>query len=352
LSLRRILALLSGDAARGLRSPVVRWMIIMPFAVTFLIKVVLTTLLLPEPRLALLSSDPSEVASILRQTDGIRVTQVGSRHDLLERVEHNNADVGLYLGTGFDDSLQAGERPVLEMHFSEKSPVLSRTVLALLILGAVRDVSGEVPPLQVTIEGAQEEDIPITEKLIPAVVLLVMMISGIFVPAFLLVEEKETGTIRAVLVSPVTMNEMLVAKAILGFLMTVVICTVTLALNGALRGNIPALMAIVIVGTAMSCTTGLVYGILSGNAKTLYTLVKSLNILLAGPMILFMVQGVPRWIGKLFPTYWFIDPLYRTTLGLSGAVYGKLAIALLISALLWIPLLMLGKRMQRKLAEK
>jgi ABC-type multidrug transport system permease subunit len=65
------------------------------------------------------------------------------------------------------------------------------------------------------------------------------------------------------------------------------------------------------------------------------------------------ITGLPQWIAKIFPTYWFIDTLYSITL--KGAdfsfVYFKLALALIAGILLCIAVVPLSRRMQRKLVE-
>ncbi len=354
MSIRRVWSLVSGDLRLGLRSPIILWLLIMPFVITFLMQVVFITLFDPEPRICIYDSGESEITMALEKVEGIRLSHAGSPAELKELIENNNADLGLVIVDGFDQAVRDGQKPELEYFFSGGSLASNRIIISLLVLDVLREMENRETPVEVVLQtGDEEEAIPLAQKLIPAVVLIVLIITGIFVPAFMLVEEKEHGTMKALLVTPVTVFDILISKALLGFTMTVTMCFITLALNGALSGQPFALLATIAVGAVVCNAIGLIYGTLAGNAKTLYTLVKSLNILLAGPILFYLFTGLPQWMAKIFPTYWFIDPLYSITL--KGAdfsdVYFKLVIALVIGILLGIAVIPMSRRMQRKLAE-
>ncbi len=354
MSIRRVWSLISGDLRLGFRSPIILWVLIMPFVITFLLQVVFVALFDPEPRICIYDSGESDITMALERVEGIRLSRAENTAELKEYIENNNADLGLVIEDGFDQAVRDGQKPELEYFFSGGSLASNRIVISLLVLDVLREMENIETPVEVVLRtGDREETIPLARKLIPAIVLLVLIITGIFVPAFMLVEEKEHGTMKALLVTPVTVSDILFSKALLGFTMTVVMCFITLALNGALSGQPLALLATIVAGTVVCNAIGLIYGTMAGNAKTLYTLIKSLNILLAGPILFYLFTGLPRWIAKIFPTYWFIDPLYSITL--KGADFSevcfKLAIALVIGILLCIAVVPLSRRMQRKLVE-
>lgn len=326
----------------------------MPFVITFLLQVVFVALFDPEPRICIYDSGESDITMILETVEGIRLSRAESSAELKEHIENNNADLGLVIEDGFDQAVRDGQKPELEYFFSGGSLASNRIGISLLVLDVLREMEDRECPVEVVLQTEDEEEtIPLARKFVPAIVLFVLIITGIFVPAFMLVEEKEHGTLKALLVTPVSLSDILFSKALLGFTMTVTMCFITLALNGALSGQPLALLATIVAGTIVCNAIGLIYGTLAGNAKTLYTLVKSLNILLAGPILFYLFTGLPQWIARIFPTYWFIDPLYSITL--KGAEFSevsfKLAIALGIGILLSIAVVPLSRRMQKKLAE-
>ncbi|MCK4807608.1 MAG: ABC transporter permease, partial [Candidatus Aegiribacteria sp.] len=307
MSIRRVWSLISGDLRLGFRSPIILWLLIMPFVITFLLQVVFVALFDPEPRICIYDSEESDISLALEVVEGIRLSRAESPAELKEYIENNNADLGLVIEDGFCQAVRDGQKPELKYFFSGGSLASNRIVISLIVLDVLREIENMETPVDVVLQtGDEEETIALARKLIPAIVLLVLIITGIFVPAFMLVEEKEHGTMRALLVTPVTVSDILFSKALLGFTMTVTMCFITLALNGALSGQPLALLATIVAGTVVCNAIGLIYGTLAGNAKTLYTLVKSLNILLAGPILFYLFTGLPQWIAKIFPTYWFI----------------------------------------------
>jgi len=225
-------------------------------------------------------------------------------------------------------------------------------VLAFTALDQVREIEGREPPVDVVLNRPGDgEVLPIGRRLVPSVLMFVLIGVGIFFPSSMIVWEREHRTLSAILVTPVTMAEVLLSKAVLGFVMVIAMAYLTLALNGALAGGPLALLVTIAVAAIVCIEIGLIYGTLAGSAKTLYTLVKSLNVFLVGPVIFYLFPDWPQWIAKIFPTYWIIDPIYQ--ISIRGAslvdVWTDLAVALGIGAVLVVPILRLGRRMEMAL---
>ena len=106
-------------------------------------------------------------------------------------------------------------------------------------------------------------------------------------------------------------------------------------------------MALIIAGL-MSAEFGLIYGAVAKDSRTLFTLMKTLNIFLLAPVIFYIFPDWPRWIAKIFPTYWLIDPIFEIAVKNANLVdVGfELGIAIGICGLLIFPVLALKKRMQ------
>jgi len=326
----------------------------MPLLITFMLKVVFSSLLSPKPRLVITDLGGSEITTAVEKMPGITLIHAATADRLREMVGRNDADAGIVLEESFDAAVRAGERPRLEFYMSGESLASNRILLAVTALDLVRDVEGQAAPVEVTLHDSkgEEEALPISVRIVPSILIFVMLVAGIFVPAFMIVSERERHTLHALLVTPVRMSEVLMSKALIGFFMVMVMSFMTLALNHALGGEVLGLLLSVTVGAVMCLEVGLIYGTTAKDGKTLYTLIKSLNILLAGPVIFYLFPSWPQWIAKLFLTYWFIDPIYRISMqGASLAdVKSDLFIAFLICMALAPPIWALGKRLQVKLA--
>ena len=354
MSVIRIWKLILRDLKSGPSSPVFLFSILMPLLVTFLLKVVFISLLAPKPRLAIADLGGSRIVKIAENIPEIKLIHAENAFHLRNLVEAHDADAGIILEENFDDALRAGEKPRLEFFLSGESLLSNRVLLAVSTLDLVRGVEARPDPVAVRIHdsGEGEKYSPISVRIVPSILIFVMLVAGVFVPAFMLVSERERKTLHALLVTPVTMSEILISKALLGILMVMAMSCLTLALNGALRGGILGLLLFLMVGAVMCIEVGLIYGTTAKDAKSLYTLIKSLNVLLAGPVIFYLFPRWPQWIARLFPTFWFIDPLYR--ISLQGASFHDVKSDLLAAWIICIVLLpvvwALGKRLQVKLA--
>lgn len=353
MSIGRILTLLTQDLRMGPRSPIFIWAILTPVLITFILQIVFLTLFDPIPRLGLVDQGHSEITAALKQMEGIDLTLAKSPADLKTLVQRHDVDAGLVLAKGFDEAVRTGKKPMLAFTVAGESRAINRIVLSVTAIDLVRKVENRPDPVNVVLHTTgNRHQLSISKRLVPAIVLFVLIMAGLFVPAFNLVQEREQGTLHALLVTPVRMSEVLVAKALLGLVMALLMAYLTLALNGALAAEPVALLTSLAVAAIVCIEIGLIYGTIAKDAKSLYTLVKTLNLLLIGPVIFYIFPDWPQWIAKLFPTYWFIDPVYRIALrGASLSDVGSdLAVALGIGAALVVPIFFLGKRLQARLA--
>ncbi len=84
---------------------------------------------------------------------------------------------------------------------------------------------------------------------------------------------------------------------------------VILVLNQAF-GVEPALLLLLLgLGAIMAAEFGLLCGALIKDITTLFAIGKVGGILLFGPAIIYMFPQIPQWIGKLFPTYYLLQPI-------------------------------------------
>ena len=353
MNIKRTFTLALNDFKMGPRSPVVIWMLLMPVLITFLLQIVFMTLFDPAPRLGIVDYGHSEITTSVQEMEGIELQILDNETELLRLVKGNNLDAGLILNKDFDSEVRTGKKPLLNMYISGESLLVNRVVIAVTAIDLVRKVENKEAPVTVVLNSlAKNEVLPISKRLVPAIVLFVLIVAGIFIPAFNLVEEREHHTLDAILVTPVTITDILLSKAVFGFVMSLVMSILTLALNGALSAEPAGLILSLSIGAVICIEIGLIYGTVAKDAKSLYTLVKTLNILFIGPVIFYIFPNWPQWIAKLFPTYWFIDPIYQVAL--KGAslsdVWTDLAIACGVAVLLIVPIIFFGRRMRSKLA--
>ncbi len=331
MNIGNILTILRKDLAVGPRSPILAWGLLLPVVWTVLLQGVFGSLFDTRPRLGVVDEGTSALTEALLGSSELDVRRIDDGATLLRLVRSHDLDAGLLLAPGFDESVRAGERPLLPLYLSGESLASDRVLVSMTTLDMVRVVEGRTSPVTVSLIGAGEGDEQsLLQRLLPLVVLVALLVAGMFIPAFSLVEERERKTLDALLVTPAGLADVLVAKAVFGLILGLVIVVATLALNGALVGQPPALLASLLVGGLMAAVLGLLFGTLAKDAATLFTLGKSINILLVAPVLFYLFPDWPQWIARLFPTYWFLDPIVAVTSRGAGLadVGGDLLVAL------------------------
>ncbi len=154
------------------------------------------------------------------------------------------------------------------------------------------------------------------------------------------------------IITPVRLSEVVLAKGILGFVLAVAMAFVTLWMNSALDAQTGPLTVVLLVAGLMLVMIGLIYGTASKDVTGVFTLIKGTGVILLGPTIFYIFPDWPQWIAKLFPTYWVINPVYEVTINnaVLGDVWVELAIGLGVTVVLVGPLVMLMRRLETKLA--
>lgn len=320
---------------------------------TFLISAVFGSLFDPNPRLGIVDEGRSRVTTAAEQIEGIEVTFLDEVTELRRMVESHDLDAGMVLPPGFDAQVATGEQPDLLFFVSGESLASNRVVLAVTTIDLVRGVSGSEPPVTVVVATVGDEDyVPVGDRLLPFMVAYAVMIAALFVPAASLVDEREKRTIDAVLVTPTRISEVLVGKAAFAVTLAVIMGVVTLTLNAAFGGNPWAMVLFLLIGSVMMAEIGLMLGLWSKDITSLYTAVKAGGILVFLPVFFVLFPGLPQWIPKLVPTYYFLQPIYD--IAITGATFGDLVPELLIAIAVCIALVPLtasiAKRAEHELA--
>ena len=313
MSLKRIFKILRKDFSVGPRKPFFIWALIVPFALTLLFQFTFGSLFDPKPRLAIVDLGNSELTREAETLEGFDVTLLSDAQELLERVENHDFDAGMVLSAGFDEAVRAGEKPLLQFYMSGESLASNRIIIAVTAIEMIRDLEGSEAPVEVETVYLGEPGLPISIRLVPVLVFYALVMAGIWVPSASLVEEKENGTLTAMVVTSAKASEVLVAKWLLGFLFALFLAVVTLLLNRAFGTRPLEVLVVIALAAALTAQIGLVIGIISKTATMLFTLIKSLGIFLFVPVIFYLFPDWPQWIAQFFPLYWIIKPIWEVS---------------------------------------
>jgi ABC-2 type transport system permease protein len=331
------------DLALGPRSPIVLWALVLPVVLTLLIRGVFGGLFAGEPRLGILDEGDSAVTVAALEMDGIAVTIYDDANALLDDVEADNLDAGLILQNGFDEAVEGGAAPDLQLYVGGESLASDRIVIQVTALDLVRGVSGDTPPVAVEVVTIGDAGLDLSVRMLPLIVMYAVAIAGAFVPAMSLVGEKESGTINAVLVTPTTVHQFMAAKVLLGVILATLTGLVSLLLNSALGNEPAAVMLAVVVGAVMMAEIGVMLGAWARDANTMFTVFKGGAILIFYPVIFYIWPSLPTWIAQLSPSYYFLQPIFD--LSVNGATLSDVWVELAIGIAICVALVPFVRRM-------
>ena len=319
MSLKRVGILLGKELWQGPKNFIFVWVLVMPIIISLVVSLIFGTLFDEKPKLGVVDEGSSQLVAMTRQLTSVVTKEYDSISEIKQAVESGAVDIGMVLPADFDGSVMQGEETELVTYIWGESLAKNRTILGATITNLVRELAGQEVPVEIeAITLGDEVRIPWNDRLLPLVVLMAVFFGGLFLPATSVIEEKEKKTLEALVITPASVRDIFVAKGLMGIILSLFMGIVILILNQAF-GAEPALLILVLaLGAIMAAELGLLCGALIKDITTLFAIWKLGGILLFGPAIIYMFPQIPQWIGKLFPTYYFLQPIIAISQGGGG----------------------------------
>jgi len=347
MSLRRIGILFKKELFQGPRGFIFVWAIVMPIVFSFVLAAVFGTLTSEKPKIGVYDRDGSELDTMLESYESVRYRDYTSEEDIREAVGSGVVDMGIIIPSGFDADMKAGcETEIAALVYGE-SQAKNRVILAVTISNMVRDIAGQETPVEInTVTLGDEEIIPWSVRLLPLIMLFAVFLGGVFIPATSLIDEKVKRTMTALIVTPTSVVDVFIAKGLLGFLLSLFVGIIVLAVNGALGVHPLLLVFTLALGGIMAVELGMIFGAFLKDVSTLFAIWKSSGILLFGPAVIYMFPQIPEWIGRIFPTYYMLEPLMNITQNGAGwaDIAGNIFVLLALDIVIFVIFVLVLKR--------
>ena len=302
----RIFSMARKDVVLTTRESFYLLMVIMPILMTVAINAALGGMGTATPSLGVVGE--GEIVSVLQEEPSITVGVVSSEEQLRKAVLKGDYDAGLIMPEDFD--MAAGDIPLLLV--SGKSLLNERlTIAATLVEVFLKDAGvEEVATIETRLIGTEEFSIKV--RMIPFLLVNATMIAAMILSASL-VEEREMNTLNAVLVTPITALEVILAKSLFGLFLGLTLGVLILVLNSSLTGGMHLILFFLILGTLFAVGIGLMAGVVMKNITDLIARFKLLGFFFMLPAFVILFPQIPQWLGYFFPTYYFIHPILAIT---------------------------------------
>jgi ABC-2 type transport system permease protein len=312
MSVRRVAILLRRELLQGPKSFIFLWSVVLPIVMSLVLSLVFGTLFNDKPRLGITDEDTSELVQMAKDSPSVVTREYGSVADLKQAVKTGAVDFGIILPEDFDSLVKEGQPVEITAYMWGESLAKHRVIAQVTLLDLVRELSGHEAPVDVTMNTLGDEaSIPWGDRLLPLMVLMAVFIGGMFLPATSLVTEKQRRTLEALTVTPATLQEVFLAKGIVGFVISLTMGLIILALNQAFGAQPGLLVLMLALGAVMAAELGLILGSFAKDMSSLFAVWKSGGILLFAPAIIYLFPQIPQWIGQIFPTYYLVEPVVR-----------------------------------------
>lgn len=204
----------------------------------------------------------SALVQQLMDTKQFSMYIVESPEEVRRRVEKDLLG-GLVIPAGFDADVAAKKTPELKVYFNSQRGGLRQIAFRQTIESSLRDLAGQPMPARFAITevsglGSSSFDMSRYYLLLFLVMSLTMV--GVFVVPYILVEEKEKGTLKAVLVTPASYSDVVVGKGLVGVFYALLVSVILLAMNNGFAGNVLVVSLAIVLGSIFLVLIGLLMG--------------------------------------------------------------------------------------------
>jgi ABC-2 type transport system permease protein len=297
---------------------------------------------------------PDNALPLLDELDeeGIVLVRMESVTALETAVRDGDHDVGVVLSPNFAQNLALGERETVTIYFNAAFPDEFKELYVTMFREIGFTLSGRPLNIEVTEEilgvdraGSQ---IPYRDRMLPlfAVLVLVMEMMGL---ASLITNEISSGTLEALLVTPLRVEGLFVAKGTFGVGLALTQVVVLMAITGGLNRQPLLILLALLLGSVM--VTGL--GFLIASVATDLLSVMGWGMLgilaLSLPAFAVLVPGLTTAWVKVIPSYYLVNTVHQIiNYGWGWADAASDLLALLLFSLLFLGLgvLVLRRRFQ------
>ena len=301
MRLRTILPIARKDLVDALRNTYLLSAILLPIAVSLLFRV-----LFPGDAglggrgaidISVHDAGKSQLVQYMMDSQQFSMFFVGSADEVRSDVEKQGRVGGVVIPADFDADIAADKMPDLQLFVNAKRGAVRVAVLEQIVTGGLRAVAGQTLPARVirtdvSAAGAGAET-PVNLNRYYLNLFLVMSLTmvGVFVVPYLLVEEKEKGTLKAVLVSPATYADVVVGKGLVGLFYALLVAVILLLLNDGFGGNVVITFLAVVLGSIFLVQVGLLMG----------AAFKAINQVNSWSSIVMIVLMLPGMFGDFLP---------------------------------------------------
>lgn len=256
-----------------------------------------------------------QVVSAMRNTDGFNVS-AGSAASELKRLDDGDRSVVVVFGPGSD-----GSQVNANLYWDQSDPQLGQVALGAVnqfLLDANAGMMTGVPVIAVQTQAVESSEIKYMDYLIPGILAMSIMNSGMIGLASAFVTYRERGILRRVRATPFPLSHFISARILSQLVVSVAQAAILigaglLIANLTINGNLLYVFIMVTLGSLAFLSLGFVVAAFARNQETADSLANAFTfpmLFLGG--VFFPVDSAPDWLQpvmRLIPLRYLADGL-------------------------------------------
>lgn len=353
MSLYRIAILATKELRHGTGNLFFILALVYPIVLSVLVTLVFGDVFDQKPRLGILDEGDSQIVALLEAEPGLDTRSYSSTDALRDDTERGVVSGGIIIPADFDATLAAGQEAQVTRYIWAEAPASDQFIIHSTLQDAYQSVIGVDLPLQLEANQLGDDDVLTwSQRLLPLLVIATIVLGGMLLPASALVDEKVNRTLIALTVTPATLLEVYISKALIGVVISIVMALVVLLINGAFGSDPALLVSVLALGSVSASVFGVILGTFINSVNGLLAVTKGLGLVLFMPAFLAIFPDVPVWTQQVFPTYYIMNPVIEVSQNNAslGDITVDLAVLLALTGAMLIYLVTVFERQQQRLA--
>ncbi len=286
----------------------------------------------------------------LIQQEGITIQAFDSEEMLVEAVAEGEYAAGIVLPADIMEKFASGQKPRITLYFLADAAAAVQDAIEVMIRELAYLQTGQPLAIDISAQilGPDKlgEQIPTRDRMRPLLAVLIIMFETMGL-ASLISEEVEHGTARALLVTPMTVTDLFLAKGIMGVGLAIGQAVLFMAIVGGLENQPLIILTALLLGGMLATGAGFLVASLAKDMMSVMAWGVPTIIILGIPAFGILLPGiVSNWV-KVIPSFYLVDTVHRVAN--FGAGWGDIWSNLLILlgfnlVLIWGGILALGRK--------
>jgi ABC-2 type transport system permease protein len=269
----------------------------------------------------------------LQEAQGLSLARFDSLETLQAAVINGQYPAGIALPAGFLDRLMSGDPVRVDLFFGPDIPDEMEGAASALIQQYAVALSGQIPSVDISRQvlgpDLVGQQIPPRDRLLPLIAAFTMLTETLGL-ASLISEEVVGRTLQAILITPLTIGGLFLAKGLTGVGLAFGQSTLFMVATGSLVRHPALLLTALFLGAVLVTGIGFLIGSLGKDLTSVMTCGIPVLIVLSIPAFGVMFPGlISDWV-RFIPSFYLADTIHQAANFQAGwgDVWGNLVILL------------------------